>query len=206
MGKRLNNRVLVLAPHTDDGEFGCGATISRFVEEGRFPEPLLDSAPSPPPAKPPRPGGGSARATKAGSRPQPGAAAARKGHRHKAARDAASPESPESPDAAGPPRSWPLQKRASRKVLGPGGSELYLLTLRCHPTGRRAIIVAVSASTDVSSSLELGPDAIADLRLDGGAGGASAEATGDAFADLLLRATTLARDDDGAVTITVEKP
>lgn len=26
--------VLVLAPHTDDGEFGCGATISRFVREG----------------------------------------------------------------------------------------------------------------------------------------------------------------------------
>lgn len=29
------NRVLVLAPHTDDGELGCGATIARFVEEGR---------------------------------------------------------------------------------------------------------------------------------------------------------------------------
>jgi LmbE family N-acetylglucosaminyl deacetylase len=27
-------RVLVLAPHTDDGELGCGATISRLVEEG----------------------------------------------------------------------------------------------------------------------------------------------------------------------------
>ena len=27
-------RILVLAPHTDDGEFGCGGTISRFVEEG----------------------------------------------------------------------------------------------------------------------------------------------------------------------------
>jgi LmbE family N-acetylglucosaminyl deacetylase len=26
--------VLVLAPHTDDGEFGCGATIARLVEEG----------------------------------------------------------------------------------------------------------------------------------------------------------------------------
>lgn len=25
-------RVLVLAPHTDDGEFGCGGTIARFVE------------------------------------------------------------------------------------------------------------------------------------------------------------------------------
>jgi LmbE family N-acetylglucosaminyl deacetylase len=27
-------RVLVLAPHTDDGEFGCGATIAKFVEGG----------------------------------------------------------------------------------------------------------------------------------------------------------------------------
>jgi len=26
--------VLVLAPHTDDGEFGCGGTISRLIEEG----------------------------------------------------------------------------------------------------------------------------------------------------------------------------
>jgi LmbE family N-acetylglucosaminyl deacetylase len=27
-------RVLVLAPHTDDGEFGCGGTIARLVENG----------------------------------------------------------------------------------------------------------------------------------------------------------------------------
>src|SRR5881394_2004386 len=27
-------RVLVLAPHTDDGEFGCGGTMSRLVGEG----------------------------------------------------------------------------------------------------------------------------------------------------------------------------
>ena len=27
-------RVLVLAPHTDDGELGCGASIARFIEEG----------------------------------------------------------------------------------------------------------------------------------------------------------------------------
>ena len=27
-------RVLVLAPHTDDGEFGCGGTIARLVEQG----------------------------------------------------------------------------------------------------------------------------------------------------------------------------
>jgi LmbE family N-acetylglucosaminyl deacetylase len=28
-------RVLVLAPHTDDGEFGCGGSISRWVNEGK---------------------------------------------------------------------------------------------------------------------------------------------------------------------------
>jgi len=27
-------RVLVLAPHTDDGEFGCGGTIAKWTEEG----------------------------------------------------------------------------------------------------------------------------------------------------------------------------
>src|SRR5206468_6767680 len=27
-------RVLVLAPHTDDGEFGCGGTMARLVESG----------------------------------------------------------------------------------------------------------------------------------------------------------------------------
>lgn len=27
-------RVLILAPHTDDGELGCGATISRAIREG----------------------------------------------------------------------------------------------------------------------------------------------------------------------------
>jgi LmbE family N-acetylglucosaminyl deacetylase len=28
-------RILVLAPHTDDGEFGCGGSIARFVDEGK---------------------------------------------------------------------------------------------------------------------------------------------------------------------------
>jgi LmbE family N-acetylglucosaminyl deacetylase len=27
-------RVLILAPHTDDGEFGCGGTINKLIEEG----------------------------------------------------------------------------------------------------------------------------------------------------------------------------
>lgn len=29
----MHQRILVLAPHTDDGEFGCGGTIAKFVEE-----------------------------------------------------------------------------------------------------------------------------------------------------------------------------
>ena len=29
------NRILVLAPHTDDGELGCGATIAKFCAEGK---------------------------------------------------------------------------------------------------------------------------------------------------------------------------
>ena len=29
-----NKRVLVLAPHTDDAEFGCGGTIAKMVESG----------------------------------------------------------------------------------------------------------------------------------------------------------------------------
>jgi LmbE family N-acetylglucosaminyl deacetylase len=27
-------RILVLAPHTDDGEFGCGGSVAKFIEEG----------------------------------------------------------------------------------------------------------------------------------------------------------------------------
>ena len=29
------NQILVLSPHTDDGEIGAGGTIARFVEEGK---------------------------------------------------------------------------------------------------------------------------------------------------------------------------
>lgn len=29
------NNILVLAPHTDDGELGLGGTISKFIEEGK---------------------------------------------------------------------------------------------------------------------------------------------------------------------------
>lgn len=28
------NRILVLAPHTDDGELGCGGAISKFLQQG----------------------------------------------------------------------------------------------------------------------------------------------------------------------------
>jgi LmbE family N-acetylglucosaminyl deacetylase len=31
----LFSRVLILAPHTDDGELGCGGAIAKFVEEGK---------------------------------------------------------------------------------------------------------------------------------------------------------------------------
>ncbi len=33
----MNNKnvILILAPHTDDGEFGCGASIAKFVEQGK---------------------------------------------------------------------------------------------------------------------------------------------------------------------------
>lgn len=31
---RPDTRLLVLAPHTDDAELGCGATIARALEEG----------------------------------------------------------------------------------------------------------------------------------------------------------------------------
>lgn len=30
----IPQKVLVLAPHTDDGEFGCGATIAKMIEQG----------------------------------------------------------------------------------------------------------------------------------------------------------------------------
>lgn len=34
MNIKAEKTILVLAPHTDDGEFGCGATIARYAEEG----------------------------------------------------------------------------------------------------------------------------------------------------------------------------
>ncbi|MCF7805440.1 MAG: PIG-L family deacetylase [Candidatus Marinimicrobia bacterium] len=29
------NKIIILAPHTDDGELGCGATIAKFLEEDK---------------------------------------------------------------------------------------------------------------------------------------------------------------------------
>ena len=29
------NKILILAPHTDDGELGCGASIVKFIERGK---------------------------------------------------------------------------------------------------------------------------------------------------------------------------
>jgi N-acetylglucosamine malate deacetylase 1 len=30
----MGKKILVLAPHTDDGEFGCGGTIAKLIEDG----------------------------------------------------------------------------------------------------------------------------------------------------------------------------
>lgn len=30
-----NNNILILAPHTDDGELGCGASIAKFIGQGK---------------------------------------------------------------------------------------------------------------------------------------------------------------------------
>jgi N-acetylglucosamine malate deacetylase 1 len=30
----VNKLILVLAPHTDDGEFGCGGTIAKYIRDG----------------------------------------------------------------------------------------------------------------------------------------------------------------------------
>lgn len=30
----MQKNIVILAPHTDDGEFGCGGSIARFIEEG----------------------------------------------------------------------------------------------------------------------------------------------------------------------------
>ena len=32
---KLINNIVILAPHTDDGEFGCGGSIARFIVEGK---------------------------------------------------------------------------------------------------------------------------------------------------------------------------
>ena len=29
----MKKRILILAPHTDDGEIGCGGTIARYLED-----------------------------------------------------------------------------------------------------------------------------------------------------------------------------
>jgi LmbE family N-acetylglucosaminyl deacetylase len=34
MPQKMAERCLILAPHTDDGEIGCGGTIARLIDEG----------------------------------------------------------------------------------------------------------------------------------------------------------------------------
>ena len=31
----MKERILILAPHTDDGELGCGGTIAKLLDEGK---------------------------------------------------------------------------------------------------------------------------------------------------------------------------
>ena len=31
----IGNRILLLSPHTDDGELGCGATVSKLIRQGK---------------------------------------------------------------------------------------------------------------------------------------------------------------------------
>ncbi|WP_234736772.1 PIG-L deacetylase family protein [Tellurirhabdus bombi] len=31
---QANSKILILAPHTDDGEFGCGGTIAKLIKQG----------------------------------------------------------------------------------------------------------------------------------------------------------------------------
>ncbi len=31
----VGNKILLLSPHTDDGELGCGATVSKLIREGK---------------------------------------------------------------------------------------------------------------------------------------------------------------------------
>ena len=33
--QKKQQKILVLAPHTDDGELGCGGSISKFIDEGK---------------------------------------------------------------------------------------------------------------------------------------------------------------------------
>lgn len=34
MAEKKKKKILILAPHTDDGEFGCGGTINKLIQEG----------------------------------------------------------------------------------------------------------------------------------------------------------------------------
>jgi len=34
MNRLMGKKILVISPHTDDGELGCGGSIARFIEEG----------------------------------------------------------------------------------------------------------------------------------------------------------------------------
>ena len=31
----VGNKILLLSPHTDDGELGCGGTVAKLIEQGK---------------------------------------------------------------------------------------------------------------------------------------------------------------------------
>ena len=83
--------------------------------------------------------------------------------------------------------AWALRGRASRKVATADGDVHYLLTLRVHPRAKRAVVVAVNASTDETMSVELGRKALGDLQVPHDANVAP-DALGAAFAKALRSA------------------
>ena len=156
--------------------------VAHFIQAGVLPAPLLDgplddvsalTADTAPPKvsrtsakKKPAPPNGARNAAKGGAAGSP-------------ARKVRTP----APDLS----AWALRGRASRKVATADGDVHYLLTLRVHPRAKRAVVVAVNASTDETMSVELGRKALGDLQVPHDANVAP-DALGAAFAKALRSA------------------
>ena len=156
--------------------------VAHFIQAGVLPAPLLDgplddvsalTADTAPPKvsrnsvkKKPAPPNGARNAAKGGAAGSP-------------ARKVRTP----APDLS----AWALRGRASRKVATADGDVHYLLTLRIHPQAKRAVVVAVNASTDETMSVELGRKALGELQVPHDANVAP-DALGAAFAKALRSA------------------